>query len=152
MTHFDEMACLLYLEGQLEPSRAREMTLHLSECAECRTLLHALERESHKLRWNKIICGIALGICFWFSVPYQFPYIQERDPKLSPADRSRLKARYADRAMNFLRDALARGYAHPVAMRTDTDLDSLRARDDFRKLIDELEAQQKVSGGGQTSR
>jgi cytoskeletal protein CcmA (bactofilin family) len=49
MTHFDEMACLLYLEGQLEPSRAREMALHINECAECRTLLQALERESHVL-------------------------------------------------------------------------------------------------------
>jgi cytoskeletal protein CcmA (bactofilin family) len=44
--HFDEMACLLYLEGQLEPLRAREMALHLGECATCRILLHALERES----------------------------------------------------------------------------------------------------------
>ena len=49
MIHFDEMACLLYLEGQLEPSRAREMALHLGECAACRTLLHALERESRVL-------------------------------------------------------------------------------------------------------
>jgi len=49
MIHFDEMACLLYLEGQLEPSRAREMTLHIGECMACRTLLHALERESHVL-------------------------------------------------------------------------------------------------------
>jgi hypothetical protein len=54
--------------------------------------------------------------------------------------------------MGFLRDAAARGYGHPAAMRTETDLDPLRARDDFRKLIVELEAQQKVSEGGQTSR
>ena len=25
MNHFDEMACLLYLEGQLDPARAREL-------------------------------------------------------------------------------------------------------------------------------
>jgi cytoskeletal protein CcmA (bactofilin family) len=49
MIHFDEMACLLYLEGQLDPPRTREMALHVSECDECRTLLHALERESHVL-------------------------------------------------------------------------------------------------------
>jgi anti-sigma factor RsiW len=49
MIHFDEMSCLLYLEGQLEPPRAREMNLHISECAACRDLLHALERESHAL-------------------------------------------------------------------------------------------------------
>jgi anti-sigma factor RsiW len=49
MIHFDEMACLLYLEGQLEPQRAREMTLHIGECPACRALLHALERESYVL-------------------------------------------------------------------------------------------------------
>jgi len=49
MIHFDEMACLLYLEGQLEPARAREMALHVGECGECSTLLRALERESHVL-------------------------------------------------------------------------------------------------------
>jgi hypothetical protein len=49
MIHFDEMSCLLYLEGQLEPPRAREMALHISDCAACRDLLHALERESHVL-------------------------------------------------------------------------------------------------------
>jgi cytoskeletal protein CcmA (bactofilin family) len=49
MIHFDEMACLLYLDGQLEPPRAREMATHISECAACRALLQALERESHVL-------------------------------------------------------------------------------------------------------
>ena len=49
MIHFDEMACLLYLEGQLDPERARELVAHTGECAACRTLLRALERESHFL-------------------------------------------------------------------------------------------------------
>ena len=49
MIHFDEMACLLYLEGQLEPARAREMIVHIKDCAACRTLLRALERESDAL-------------------------------------------------------------------------------------------------------
>jgi tetratricopeptide (TPR) repeat protein len=71
----------------------------------------------------------------------------ERDPKLSPADRTRLKVRYAERALDFLSDAVSRGYTHPVAMRADPDLEPLRSRDDFRKLIADLEAQQKVSGG-----
>jgi tetratricopeptide (TPR) repeat protein len=78
--------------------------------------------------------------------------VAESDPKLSPADRARLKARYADRAMDFLRGAVARGHAHPEVIKTDNDLDPLRARDDFRKLIGDLEAQQKVSASGQTSR
>jgi serine/threonine protein kinase/tetratricopeptide (TPR) repeat protein len=76
----------------------------------------------------------------------------ERDPTLTHTDRARLKARYADRAMDFLRDAVAGGYGNPVAMRADIDLDPLRARDDFRTLIVGLEAQQKVSGAGQSDR
>jgi tetratricopeptide (TPR) repeat protein len=76
----------------------------------------------------------------------------ERDPSLSPGDRTSLKARYTDRAMEFLRDAAARGYSHPVLMRVDHDLDPLRARDDFRKLILDLEALEKNSGGGPTRR
>jgi serine/threonine protein kinase len=73
-----------------------------------------------------------------------------RDDALSPADRARLKAQHAERAMELLRKAVAMGYRHPAAMRTDSDLDALRDRDDFRRLLTDLEAQQKVSGGGQT--
>jgi hypothetical protein len=46
MIHFDEMACLLYLEGQLDPVRSRELAVHVEECASCRDLLHALEHET----------------------------------------------------------------------------------------------------------
>jgi serine/threonine protein kinase/tetratricopeptide (TPR) repeat protein len=70
----------------------------------------------------------------------------ERDPKLSPADRARLKARYADRAMDYLRDAVSRGSGNPGVLKIDSDLDPVRSRDDFRKLLANLEAQQKVSG------
>ena len=46
MIHFDEMACLLYLEGQLDPARSRELAAHVEECASCRDLLHALQHET----------------------------------------------------------------------------------------------------------
>jgi cytoskeletal protein CcmA (bactofilin family) len=46
MNHFDEMACMLYLDGQMEDSRTREFSAHAGECAACRELLRALERES----------------------------------------------------------------------------------------------------------
>jgi len=49
MIHFDEMACLLYLEGQLDPPRAAEIRVHAAACAQCRVLLQALERESKLL-------------------------------------------------------------------------------------------------------
>lgn len=48
--HFDEMTGLLYLEGQLDVDRAHETAEHLAECATCRSLLRALERESDWLR------------------------------------------------------------------------------------------------------
>jgi cytoskeletal protein CcmA (bactofilin family) len=44
--HFDEMTCLMYLEGQLDRSRALELSAHADSCMECRTLLRLLERES----------------------------------------------------------------------------------------------------------
>ena len=67
----------------------------------------------------------------------------EHDTKLSTADRARLKARYADRAMEYLRQAVAEGWGNPSLAKTDTDLDPLRARKDFQKLLAELEEKTK---------
>jgi cytoskeletal protein CcmA (bactofilin family) len=47
--HLDEMACLLYIERQLDRVRAQEVSAHTQECNECRTLLRAMERESRLL-------------------------------------------------------------------------------------------------------
>jgi len=49
-THFDEMACLLYLDAQLEPAQANELRQHAASCAKCGALLHALEGEGQTLR------------------------------------------------------------------------------------------------------
>lgn len=46
MIHFDEMACLMYLEGQLDPQRTQELETHVEDCAECRQMLHALQNET----------------------------------------------------------------------------------------------------------
>jgi cytoskeletal protein CcmA (bactofilin family)/anti-sigma factor RsiW len=50
MSHFDEITGLFYLEGELDARREREVSTHLSVCAECRTLLQALQRENIWLR------------------------------------------------------------------------------------------------------
>jgi cytoskeletal protein CcmA (bactofilin family) len=47
--HLDEMTCLLYIERQLDRARGQEVSAHTQECAPCRTLLKALERESRLL-------------------------------------------------------------------------------------------------------
>lgn len=49
MKHLDEMTGLLYLERQLDRTRAMEVSAHAQECDACRTLLRALERESRLL-------------------------------------------------------------------------------------------------------
>ncbi|MGA2096184.1 MAG: hypothetical protein ABSH39_07790 [Candidatus Acidiferrum sp.] len=49
MDHLDEMTCLLYAERQLDRARAQAVSAHAQECAACRTLLRALERESRLL-------------------------------------------------------------------------------------------------------
>ena len=52
----------------------------------------------------------------------------ENDGNLAPADRSRLKSQYADRAMDFLRQAVAEGYQDTSMLKGDPDLASLRSR------------------------
>jgi cytoskeletal protein CcmA (bactofilin family) len=47
--HYDENTCLQYLEGLLERPKARELSAHTDHCAECRELMHALERETRLL-------------------------------------------------------------------------------------------------------
>lgn len=49
MNHVDEIACLLYLDGQLERVRAAELSAHVEQCAGCQRLLRALEHESRLL-------------------------------------------------------------------------------------------------------
>ncbi len=49
MAHYDEMTCLLYLEGQLERPRALELSAHAESCPECSALLRALEGEARLL-------------------------------------------------------------------------------------------------------
>ncbi len=50
------------------------------------------------------------------------------------------KTEYADRAMESLQTAVKAGYKNAAHMKTDTDLDPLRGRDDFRKILTDLEA------------
>jgi tetratricopeptide (TPR) repeat protein len=62
------------------------------------------------------------------------------DSKFSASDRTKLQAHYADRAMDLVRQAVAKGYRHPRVIKRDRDLDSLRGREDFQKLLADLEA------------
>jgi serine/threonine protein kinase/tetratricopeptide (TPR) repeat protein len=67
----------------------------------------------------------------------------ERDSKLAPEEKARLNARYANRAMEFLQRAVADGYRYPQMLKTDPDVEPLRTREDFQKLLADLEANMK---------
>ena len=49
----------------------------------------------------------------------------------------------ADKAMQWLQKAIAAGYKDVSQLAKDKDLDFLRERDDFKKLLAELEPSQK---------
>jgi hypothetical protein len=48
------------------------------------------------------------------------------------------KSQYADRAMELLRKAVTAGFKDAARMAKNGDLDALRGRDDFKKLLAEL--------------
>ena len=50
------------------------------------------------------------------------------------------RSKQADLAMNWLQQAVAAGYKDAAHMKKDTDLDGLHKREDFKKLIAELES------------
>jgi hypothetical protein len=48
--------------------------------------------------------------------------------------------------VDLLRQAIAKGYASLPSMKQDKDLDPIRQREDFKKLIAELESKRKPAG------
>jgi serine/threonine protein kinase len=66
-----------------------------------------------------------------------------RDDKLPEAERIELAGKHADRAMDLLRKAVANGFRDGAELTKNTALDPLRPREDFQKLIAELEANER---------
>jgi hypothetical protein len=54
------------------------------------------------------------------------------------ANESQLRERYADRALEALRQAVARQYRDVVNLETEPDLDALRDRPEFKAILAEL--------------
>jgi serine/threonine protein kinase/tetratricopeptide (TPR) repeat protein len=66
-----------------------------------------------------------------------------RDGGLAPAERTRLQTRYADQAMDYLRQAVAKGWAKWHLLENDPDIEPLRAREDFKHILADLKAKAK---------
>jgi hypothetical protein len=50
---------------------------------------------------------------------------------------------YGDEAMKMLKAAVAKGWKNAAHMRKDIDLDPLRDREDFKKLMESLRARSR---------
>jgi serine/threonine protein kinase len=70
------------------------------------------------------------------------PIVAKHD-KLDATQREEAAQFYGDTAMKLLRDAVSKGFKDVAHMKKDTDLDPLRQRDDFQKLVAELEGKGK---------
>jgi WD40 repeat protein len=58
-------------------------------------------------------------------------------------DDAKLQDQYAARAVELLRQAVAKGFKEAAHMKKDKDLDALRDREDFKRLLAELETQKE---------
>ncbi len=58
---------------------------------------------------------------------------------MAPAEREKLVSGYADRTVTLLRQAMAHGFKDSDYLQRTHDFDPLRARDDFKKVIAEME-------------
>jgi tetratricopeptide (TPR) repeat protein len=72
--------------------------------------------------------------------------LAERDKHRSVGQRKQLAQSYADRAMVALRQAVRAGFKDAAYMSKDTDLDALRGRADFKKLVQQLGSQPESAG------
>ena len=70
------------------------------------------------------------------------PIVAKHD-KLDDKQRQEAAKFYGDAAMKLLRDAVSKGYKDVPHMKKDTDLDPLRQREDFQKLLADLEGKGK---------
>jgi eukaryotic-like serine/threonine-protein kinase len=65
--------------------------------------------------------------------------IVEKHEELDDVERKEAAQFYGDAAMRVLRDAVSKGYKNVMQIKKDPALDPLRQREDFQKLVTELE-------------
>jgi hypothetical protein len=81
------------------------------------------DNAASKEDWYNAACGYALCV--------------------PPADKAESGEKYAIRAVELLRLAVAKGYKDAAHLKEEADLDPLRQRDEFKKLLADLEAANK---------
>ena len=62
------------------------VAMRTAELAAERRYLQREEQAARRVRHLKILCGILLGVCFWYSVPYYLPLKLDPDPMKAAAN------------------------------------------------------------------
>jgi tetratricopeptide (TPR) repeat protein len=106
---------------------------HVKAVADANALLQGYDVNGAELYNLACVCALALEAV-------------EAAASKGKAESEKLKEQYAERALELLRQASAKGYKEIAHMKKDKDLDPLRQRQDFKKLIAELESRTKSSG------
>jgi serine/threonine-protein kinase len=98
----------------------------------------ALERQKLWPRSAAELYGVAreLALCV--------PLVDQDRGVLTEDEKKALRGRHADQAMAALRQAVANGFGDAGRLRKDPDLEPLRAREDFQKLVAEVEEKAKT--------
>jgi serine/threonine protein kinase/Flp pilus assembly protein TadD len=91
------------------------------------------------LGWNPAEDGYDAACALALCIP-----IVEKHEKLDTEEQRAAVQFYGDEAMKLLRDAVAKGFKDAAHMKKDRDLAPLRNRDDFQKLLADLEAQSET--------
>jgi serine/threonine protein kinase/tetratricopeptide (TPR) repeat protein len=98
----------------------------------------AAKQAAEKLRdlgWDRPGNAYQAACAFSRCVP-----IVQKAGQAAREERDKQAAFYAGEAMKMLKDAVAKGYKDAAHMKKDKDLDPLRERGDFKKLLADLEA------------
>ncbi len=116
-------------QRQQEPSLRSHRALalaragdHVRALAEANQLAQAKEATAYRLYDLACVCSLASA---------------------AVQDDAGLKEQYATRAVALLRQAVVKGWKNVAHLKKDTDLDPLRSRGDFQKLLAELEAKKE---------
>jgi hypothetical protein len=90
--------------------------------------------ELSRLGWSPADNACAAACMLSLCVP-----VAKKDARLPEARRQELARSYGDRAVEMLRQAVAKGYKDAARLGKDPALEPLRSRPDFQKLLKDLE-------------
>jgi serine/threonine protein kinase/tetratricopeptide (TPR) repeat protein len=83
---------------------------------------------------DTLVAASLLGSCLTLA---------DKDARLTAARRKELTQSYTDQALALIRQAVERDYMDAAHLKQDPNLEPLRAREEFRKLLGELERKKK---------